>query len=80
MAPLEGITTANVYKAIGVFSFLLALGLGLSSLYLGFTQSPDDLIFGIDDDILKGLSWLLIAVFWALLYHRIESHEAATAE
>ena len=80
MAPFEGITSAQVYNAIGIFSVLMALGLGISSLYFGFTQPPDDLIFGVDDDILLGFGWLLSAIGWALVYRHLVRREATIAE
>ena len=80
MAPLEGITSANVYKAIGIFSVLMFLGMGISSLYVGFTQPPDGLIFGVDDDILMGLWWLLSAIGWGFVYRHLVRREAAIAE
>ena len=80
MAPLEGITSARVHKAIGIFTVLMALGMGISSLYLGYTHPPDDLVLGVDDDILVGFWWLLSAIGWAFVYRHLVQREAAIAE
>ena len=80
MAPLEGITSVRVYKAIGTLTVLMALAMGISSLYLGYTRPPDDLVFGVDADILVGFWWLLSAIGWAFVYRRLVQREAAVAE
>ena len=80
MAPLEGITSASAFKAIGVFSVLAFLAMGISSLYVGFTHPSDELLFGVDDDVLSGLWWLFSAVFWGFFYRRAAKREATIAE
>jgi hypothetical protein len=76
MAPLEGITSANVYKAIGVFMVVSSLIQGTVLLNHGLTQPPDDLFFGVDSDTLAGLWWLFSAVVWAYLFRRLVHQEA----
>ena len=77
MAPLNRVTSTNVYKMIGAVAILLGLGLGATYLYLGFTHSPDDLIFGVDDDIVMGFGWLTVAIINFFVYRHAVRREAS---
>jgi hypothetical protein len=80
MAPLEGITSVKVFKAMGILLVLTSLVQGIVLLYLGLTQPPDEVIFGVNDDILTGAWWLLSAVIWAFVYRHIVRHEATATQ
>lgn len=80
MAPLEGITSAKVYQMAGILLAVTSLWLGLESLYRGLTQSPPDVLLGVDTNILWGVYWILAALFWAFLYRRLVRREATASE
>lgn len=80
MALFDGITSASVYRLLGVLLVVSSLWLGVDSLYQGLTHPPTDLFFGIDTDILTGVWWLVTAVVWAVLYQRFVRHEVTVTD
>ena len=80
MAPFESLTSVNVYRVLGILAVLWSLGLGLVSLYHGISHPPNDIVFGMDDDVSSGVWWLFSAMIWAYVYRHIVRQEASVVQ
>lgn len=70
MASLERgtFTKAIPFMIVGVIGLLIVETV---SVYSGLTEPVDEVIFGVDDDIMRGVWAFLLAIFFALWTRRI---------
>lgn len=66
MAPLEGITSAKVLKAIGILALIVFLVEAGTS-------------FG-DGEIVRGVVWVVLSIGSVIVYWRFAREEATSAE